>query len=511
MKAIKKLIGMTAAVFALAICALAVPTHTAKADGTVDVTNDVYAGNWISQNELKVTYLSLGEGVILNDIGYGLIDNAGYTYAQDYIAVNGRTVKEINTDESLGAKNWTYTVFPSTMDNYKMPIILFVNNETIEIKIHSDYVAMLGDKVEITAKAGLYFNNAGTRYEVMEDKTFTVWETVKIVEEDVSANVTLSGWASTGDAAELTYACLSFGKDVLPSGIDYGILDRTEYMYLQEYILLNGKSVKEINETTDTSSYEFFTFPSTADAKYRLPVILFVNNGLVEVKVHNTYIASLGDTLEITVKEGLSVVNGAKKFVVGKNICYILEGDVWADKDRTYVVSYYLNGELYGEVEYLKYKAPFVLKNAPTMLDGYVFSGWEHNYQAETVVQDMQIYGYTTPVRYSVTYHLNGGVNDSTNPIVYYVTDGEIVLKDATKEGAIFKGWYTSDSYTEKVETLSPDKLGDVELYALFEGGAATEEEGGCGSFASVGGGMVALIGAAMLLKKKRIEDEDAR
>ena len=177
------------AVIALAASVWASNPVLAKADTTVDITENVSAAEWITQNELRVTYLSLGEGVIPS-IGYGIIDNNAYTYVQEYVAVNGRTIKEINTDETLGASGWTYTIFPSTADvKYKLPIIVYVNNGKMEIKIHSNYVETLGDRVEITAKAGLYFENSGTRYEVTEDKTFTVLQKVTIVEEDITENV----------------------------------------------------------------------------------------------------------------------------------------------------------------------------------------------------------------------------------------------------------------------------------------------------------------------------------
>ena len=146
-----------------------------------------------------------------------------------------------------------------------------------------------------------------------------------------------------------------------------------------------------------------------------------------------------------------------------------------------------------------------MLRGEPQNLPaGYAFGGWEGG-DVSNVVQDMQIYGYTNAIRYHVTYHLNGGINNSTNPIVYYVTDGEIVLKDATKAGAIFKGWYASADYTTKVEKLSVEQLGDVELYALFEE-TGENSANGCKSVVAVEGGVVALLGMAMLLKKRKEE-----
>ena len=651
MKLIKKILSVAVAMLSCAICAVGLSSVTVKAEQTVDITQNVSASGWISQSELRVTYLNVGTGVIPGGVGYGIIDKDNYTYVQDYVAINGKTIKEINTDTSLNAASWTYTVFPSTADaKYKLPIIVYVNNGAMEIKLHSEYVALLGDSVEITAKAGLYFVNGATRYEVTEDKTFTVWSapvidkvdisekislegwdvtgnegeltytrlcfeqgilptdlnysildksawmyvqdyllvngksvksinaetdtssynfatfpstaaaiykipviifangntlelkvhndyvstmsspieiTVKkglhfetngvwyevmedrtftvqekepLPEEDIADKINLVGWDATGDQSELTYARLVFEQGILPNGIDYDVLDKGTWMYLQEYVLINGKSVKQINEETDTSAYVFHTFPSTADAKYQIPIIVFVKNGIMELKFHNDYVKTLGESIEITVKAGLYIASEEKIFVVGKDVEYILTGKIWSDKNKVYAITYYLNGEVYGEVEYLPYNAAITLRNAPETALGYSFGGWEYN-GATTVLENLQIYGYTQAVRYAVTYHLNGGVNHSCNPIVYYVTDGEIALQDASKDGATFKGWYTSSDYTQKVETLSPELLGDMQLYALFE---ENKSESGCNSVAGWSSGLFALSGVVLVLVKRK-------
>ena len=503
MKMIKKLFSVVLSVLAMAVCALPISAKTAKAANVTDVTEQVSVYGWISQNELKVTYLDLGASVQFEEIGYGIIDNDLYTYAQDYIAVNGRTIKEINTDASLGAENWTYTVFPSTLEGtkYKLPIIVFVNNGLIEIKLHNEYVKLLGDCVEITAKAGLWFEYYTNRYEVTADKTFVAWEDVPLTEVDITESVSVSGWNSTGDIGELMYTRVCFETGVLPDEIDYGILDRTDWMYLQEYILFNGKTIKEINDETDVSGYQFATFPSTAADFYKLPIIIFENNNAIELKFHKDYLQTVSGDMEITVKAGLYIAHGNTRYTVSKDVVYTLAGNIWADKNRLFNITYFVNGEQYGEIEQLPYNSPLYLRDDVETEAGFVFSGWEYMPTAG-VVQDMEIHGYVRPIRYNITYHLNGGKNNANNPIVYYVTDGEVVLKDATKDGAIFKGWYTSEDYTEKVETLSAERLGNLELYALFE--ETGEKANGCKATLGVNGGLFAVVGLALLGKKRK-------
>ena len=352
--------------------------------------------------------------------------------------------------------------------------------------------------VEITLGKGFSIQNVDTKYIVTED----VKKTVLQITETALTGITVNGWAAAGDAMELTYTRIRFPEGVLPESIDYDVLDKRAWTYLQEYIYLNGKSIKQINEETDTSGYVFSTFPSTADEKYKLPVIIFENGNALELKFHNAYLQTVEGNLEITVKAGLYILVESTKYVVNQDICYQLSGDIWSDKNRTYTVTYYVNGEVYGEVEEYPYKTALVVRENVATDIGYEFSGWE--YTATTgIIQDMEIYGYIKPIRYTITYHLNGGVNAFTNPIVYYVTDGEILLKDATKEGATFKGWYTSEDYATKVEKLSPEQLGDMELYALFEGGD-TDNKDGCGSIVGIRSGFFALVGAAILLKKRK-------
>ena len=471
---------------------------TVKGSTETDVTADISIEGWWATGdarELTYTVITFPKGVLPGIIGYGAIDNSAWRYIQEYIFLNGKSVKEINTQTETS--DYTFSTFPSTAaDKYRLPVIIFENGNTLEVKFHNAYLQTIGDKVEITLKAGFSILDGDTKYVVSEDVTQTV---LQITETELTG-ISVSGWATAGDAMELTYTRIRFPEGVLPESIDYDVLDKPAWTYLQEYIYLNGKSIKQINEETDTSGYVFSTFPSTADKKYELPVIIFENGNALELKFHNTYLQSVEGDLEITIAAGLYILVGATRYVVEKDICYQLSGDIWSDKNRTYTVTYYVNGQVYGAIEEYTYKTALVVRESVATEAGYAFSGWEYT-ATDGIIQDMEIRGYITPIRYTITYYVNGGVNASTNPITYYVTDGEIFLKDATKEGAIFKGWYTSKDYTQKVEKLSPDSLGDMELYALFEGGA--KDEGGCASSLSIGYGLLALVGAVVLFKRK--------
>lgn len=67
---------------------------------------------------------------------------------------------------------------------------------------------------------------------------------------------------------------------------------------------------------------------------------------------------------------------------------------------------------------------------------------------------------------YTITYHLDGGTNAVKNPDVYTAED-IIELKDATKDGYTFDGWYLDASKTNKITEIS-GRTGNINLYAKF-------------------------------------------
>ena len=467
----------------------------------VDITENISIDGWWStgdKEELTYTLVQFPSGVLPTSLDYSAMDKTAWKYLQKYICLNGKTVEEINAETDVSG--YEFSTFPSTVnDKYKVPVILYENGNSLEVKIHNAYLKTTGDSVVLTVKAGFSIVNGDVKYIVSEDVERTV---LTITETDITEGVSVGGWAAAGDNMELTYTRIQFPEGVLPETLDYHVIDDMTWAYLQEYILLNGKSIAQINAETNTENYVFSTFPSTNDMPvYKVPVIVFENNNALELKFHNTYLQTVDGDLEITIKAGLSVLIGETRYVVSKDICYRLSGEIWSDIHRVYTITYYVNGKVYGEPEQYPYGTPFVLRANVVTDAGYAFSGWEYTPTAN-VIQDMEIRGYVRPIAYMITYYVNGGMNNPSNPVTYYVTDGEILLKDAVKDGAVFKGWYTSEDYTQKVEKLSPEQLGDLELYALFEETKASKK--GCQSVAGTGVGSLVLAGVAILLKKRK-------
>lgn len=69
---------------------------------------------------------------------------------------------------------------------------------------------------------------------------------------------------------------------------------------------------------------------------------------------------------------------------------------------------------------------------------------------------------------YTITYHLNGGVNNSENPSNYRSGSDTIVLKDPVKEGYIFDGWYKDSSFKNRITQIEKGSKGNLNLYAKW-------------------------------------------
>ena len=70
---------------------------------------------------------------------------------------------------------------------------------------------------------------------------------------------------------------------------------------------------------------------------------------------------------------------------------------------------------------------------------------------------------------YTITYNLNGGTNNTSNPASYTVETETITLQDPTKEGFLFAGWYTSSTFNgTAVTSITKGSTGNKTYYAKW-------------------------------------------
>ena len=109
--------------------------------------------------------------------------------------------------------------------------------------------------------------------------------------------------------------------------------------------------------------------------------------------------------------------------------------------------------------------------------DGYEWQGWYTGpggsgslvtNLSEVGNNDLVFYAHFTPIEYSITYELNGGTNDTSNPNSYTVEDADITLHAPSKSGFEFDGWYTDSEFTNRIESISTARKENLTLYAKW-------------------------------------------
>ncbi len=124
-----------------------------------------------------------------------------------------------------------------------------------------------------------------------------------------------------------------------------------------------------------------------------------------------------------------------------------------------------------------------IITQTPTKT-GYVFKGYfdsiengkkyyNHDLTSNVLcdkVTNTILYAHWEIVDNTITYHLNGGINDLNNPNGFNVEDDAITLNNPSKTGYTFKGWYNNAEFNgNKIETIETGTNANVVLYAKWE------------------------------------------
>jgi len=113
---------------------------------------------------------------------------------------------------------------------------------------------------------------------------------------------------------------------------------------------------------------------------------------------------------------------------------------------------------------------------------GYVFVGWRYVNDLDAPLAFYDGAGFkmgsdaTTTLYatweeriYSITYDLDGGYNNASNPLAYSVTGGELNFATPTKAGYNFLGWYSDIGKTVAFNSIPQNSTGNKTVYAKWE------------------------------------------
>ena len=138
-----------------------------------------------------------------------------------------------------------------------------------------------------------------------------------------------------------------------------------------------------------------------------------------------------------------------------------------------YGISYVLNGGNNHKSNVSVYYNQAVKLYNPSR-SGYNFKGWYSDSKYKTRVTsykkgtkgNKKLYAKWSKNTYRITYKLNGGKNTKSNPSTYSVTSS-ISLKNPSRKGYSFKGWYSDSKYKNKVTSIKK-RTGNLTLYAKW-------------------------------------------
>lgn len=153
---------------------------------------------------------------------------------------------------------------------------------------------------------------------------------------------------------------------------------------------------------------------------------------------------------------------------------------------QSYTLTYNGNGSTGGTVPVvsapIEYTAT-VNVNFPAGLTrtGYDFAGWNTSADGSGTAytsggttsftmpaSNVTLYAQWTPVDYTITYELDGGTNNASNPATYTI-ETPVTLEAATKTDYAFCGWYEeSDLSGTAVTAIAAGSTGNKTLYAKW-------------------------------------------
>ncbi|MGN0437101.1 MAG: InlB B-repeat-containing protein [Lachnospiraceae bacterium] len=210
--------------------------------------------------------------------------------------------------------------------------------------------------------------------------------------------------------------------------------------------VLNGGTNNDANPSTYKNTSETFTLKPATKRGYKF----------------------LGWYTDDTYKTKITkIVKGTR----GNKVLYA----AW--KKNVYSINYVLNNGINSAENPASYTvtSPTIVFKNPTR-KGFAFKGWYTDADFTNKVAGIRsgsignrtYYAKWVKQKYTITYNLDGGVNNILNPASYNVTTDTIVLKNPTKAGYTFAGWYKDSDFQVRVTEIKKGSTGNKVLYAKW-------------------------------------------
>lgn len=241
-------------------------------------------------------------------------------------------------------------------------------------------------------------------------------------------------------------------------------------------------SETEIPET-ETSETEI---PETETSETEIPETETSETEIPETETSETEIPET-ETSETEIPETETIETESTEDILEVNIFDLLDGLSTEDTEEVlYTVSFNANGGN-GSMEpqtFVSGTSAALTANAFER-NGYKFTGWALSKKGDVAYNNkatldpdnakwdennaLTLYAKWEAKEYKITYKLNDGKNNKSNPSTYTIKTKTIKLKNPTRKGYGFGGWYTDKKFKNKITKIKKGSTGKITLYAKWE------------------------------------------
>ena len=298
-------------------------------DRSVDVTDSLtVTENKDYRSVYNVSYLTLslgGKNTLPKDGGaaYYVNDNAAKNGVDlaEYIYINGASVRSALAENATSGKykHSSGDMAPMNNGGIYAPVAVYVDANQIVIRIMCEYVQ--AGTFSLTIKPFSWENSDGEILTVKTEKNY-VFAGDNITDADTVTVYNLNGavymeesaydgWNANGSykLVKLEFVGVNFSA-AMRSGSAFCPTDNENYTYLQDFVFINGESVKAINAKGGFAAPD--EFPASIGGVYAVPVQLCVTtdgSGIEEsglyLRIQKEYYATLTQ-LRVSVGAGFN-------------------------------------------------------------------------------------------------------------------------------------------------------------------------------------------------------------
>ena len=409
--------------------------------------------------------------------------DGGYNVSPSVIKKEAQRVNQTANKTGYNFLNWEIKNFSFDIDNFKVDLSLKAHYELITYNITynlnggtnaSNNPAQYNIETDFTL---LPSSKVGYTFEKWQDQTGRTISQLKGLHEDLN----LTAIYNDGDTYTITLNPTGGDLDSNTVTVQYGhaytLPTPTRKGYTFSGWYFGNTKVEDSGTWSQTNDvlYDAKWTPISYHITYNL------NGGVNHPDNPATYTVEDRVLLKAPSKSYYDFVEWRYNGQGITSIDTSLAQDITIDavyNVTTYNISYILNGGTLPN-EYpntYNYESNAISLPSPTR-DGYTFAGWYDNalFEGNPINAianhsngNKEFYAKWNANTYSITYILDGGVNNPNNPHTY-TPDDNYQLQNATKTGYTFIGWV--DENNNIVSSIGNGQYGNITLTAKYNEG----------------------------------------